>query len=98
MAVRVEDTTESLPKFEFARGQEVVYVNEEKRVAVWRAPYCGPTWLHVPTFDATAEELAALEEQVAARVPPNATLTVLTRAGLRGMFAAVEHSSPLIGE
>lgn len=98
MAVRVEDTTESIPKFEFARGQEVVYVNGEKKVAVWRAPYCGPTWLVVPTFDATPEELTALEEQVAARVPPNATLTVLTRCGLRGVFAAVDHSSPLIGE
>jgi len=98
MAVRVEDTAESVPRFEFGRGQEVVYVNGEKKVAVWRAPYCGPTWLTVPLFDATPEEMAELEGQVAARVPPNATLTVLTRSGLRGAFAAVDHSNPILGD
>lgn len=88
----------SVPKFEFGRGQEVVYLNEEKKVAVWRAPYCGPTWLIVPTFEATPEEMEELEAQVAARVPPNATLTVLTRNGLRGAFAAVDHSNPSLGD
>ncbi len=97
---RTVDMTMSLLTFELERGQEALYVDVERQVRSWRAPYCGPTRLHVPTFEATREELQRLEEELAAKCPAGTSLSVHPRGeedpatGVRayGLWAAVNRS------